>query len=255
MREVTRSTVPRVFLFGPVRCDDVSREELITELADVDVQSRPRLIFNINAHALNLALGAPALANVFNTAYLTFCDGFGIVLLARFFRIGHVRHRMTPPDFVDEVYARLAAKGGRVFLLGDQERTVSGYAQRLEQRWPGLVAGWESGFFDFGSPKESAILGKINASGASLLLLGMGMPRQEIWATRHAAKLQCGHVLSVGALFGWGDGRRRGPRWATDRGLEWLFRLIYEPRRVWKRYLIGLPQVAWRLWRYRSGAR
>jgi N-acetylglucosaminyldiphosphoundecaprenol N-acetyl-beta-D-mannosaminyltransferase len=232
---------------GPVRCTDISRENLVRELVNAE-ECAPLLFFNLNAHALNLILKTPALAEIWNASHLTFCDGFGVILLNHLFGRGKLRHRMTPPDFVDEVYVGLHDRGGKVFFVGDEKSHVQSYALGVETRFPGLVAGWHDGFFEFGSDTEGVLIEEINAKKPDLLLIGMGMPRQELWAAKNKERLLCKRVLSVGALFSWGvTNRRRGPRWATDRGFEWLVRLCLEPGRVWKRYLIGLPEVAIRL--------
>jgi N-acetylglucosaminyldiphosphoundecaprenol N-acetyl-beta-D-mannosaminyltransferase len=241
---------------GPARCDDLSKDVLLEEIVQGG-EGRARLFFNLNAHALNLILKDPTLTAVFNSSYLTFCDGFGVMLLGRLFGLGQLRHRMTPPDFIEEVYARLVAEGKSVFFLGDREEVVSAYASEIERRFPGLVCHSHHGFFEIMGPENEQVIREINNSGAFFLILGMGMPRQERWAFENIASLKCASVLSAGALFAWGKGRRRGPRWATDRGLEWLFRLLFEPALVWRRYLIGLPLVSVRLALFlaRSGKR
>jgi N-acetylglucosaminyldiphosphoundecaprenol N-acetyl-beta-D-mannosaminyltransferase len=232
---------------GPVRCVDISRDELVWKLVSEE-GNEPLLFFNANAHALNLALKIPSFAAALNASHLTFCDGFGILLLDRLLGNGKLHHRMTPPDFVEDIYARLHEKGGRVFFLGDEKAHVQAYARSVEVKFTGLVAGWHDGFFEFGSADEDAVIEEINRKKPDLLLLGMGMPRQELWGIRNKQRLCCKRILSVGALFSWKTtDRRRGPRWATDHGFEWLFRLGFEPRRVWKRYLVGLPEVVIRL--------
>jgi len=232
---------------GPVQCTDISKENLVRELVNAEGCSAV-LFFNLNAHALNLILKTPALAEVWNGSDLTFCDGFGVILLNHLFGRGKLHHRMTPPDFVDEVYAGLHDRRGKIFFLGDEKTNVQSYAHGVETRFPGLVAGWHDGFFEFGSPAEDALIEEINFKKPDLLLIGMGMPRQELWVVRNKERLRCKRALSVGALFSWGiTNRRRGPRWATDHGFEWLFRLFLEPKRVWRRYLIGLPEVSIRL--------
>jgi len=249
------SSAERTVWLGPLRCDDISREALVNELVTT-VGAEPVLFFNINAHSMNLALKEPNVADAFNASDITFCDGFGILVLDRIFGRGTLRHRTTMPDLLGDpggVYDELHRAGGRVFLLGDEEQNVAAYAARVEAEHPGFVAGWHSGFFPHEGPEEAAIVERINALDVDLLLVGMGMPRQEFWILRNRPRLRVKRMMSVGATFAWDvSERRRGPRWATDRGLEWFFRLLYEPRRVWRRYLVGLPEVTWRLMRYRG---
>jgi N-acetylglucosaminyldiphosphoundecaprenol N-acetyl-beta-D-mannosaminyltransferase len=244
---------PSVFL-GPVRCDGISREDLVSWLTDKRPPA-PELFFNVNAHALNLALKTREFAAALNRSSVTFCDGFGVLLLERVFGPGKMRHRMTPPDFVEAVYARLALQNGRVFFLGDEEAVVRQYAKSVGQRYPGLVVGSHHGFFADKAGGEQAVIAQIADARPDLLLIGMGMPRQELWAVEKIRQVNCARILTVGALFAWGRGRRRGPRWATDHGLEWMFRLVHEPGRVWRRYLVGLPEVVLRLAAFQASKR
>jgi len=247
LRMIRSPAVTQSTMLGPVRCDDIAREALIQELVHHEAD-HPQFFFNLNAHALNLALKDPAVAELFNASCLTFCDGFGILVLDRIFGSRLLRHRATPPDFIEEVYRGLCDCGASVFFLGDEECVVANYAARVERNFPGIVAGYHHGFFELGSREDEAVIDQINAVKPDLLLLGMGMPRQERWAVNHASEVRCKRMLSVGALFAWSNSpRRRGPTWATNHGLEWLCRLWLEPRRVWNRYLIGLPEVAIRL--------
>jgi exopolysaccharide biosynthesis WecB/TagA/CpsF family protein len=126
----------------------------------------------------------------------------------------------------------------------------------MEQRHPGVVAGFHNGFFKENSPEETAIVRQINRSGADVLVLCMGMPRQEFWAERHRNHLACSSILMAGASMAFLTGfRRRGPRWATDRGLEWFFRLAYEPLTMAPRYLFGLPRLLLQMLRWKLGNR
>ncbi len=243
---------------GPVNCDDIDRSALITLLGGPP-KAEGEVVMNLNAHALNLTLKDTTVAAAFRSADLVFCDGFGCLLLNRIFGTVRLHNRNTPPDFVAEVYRRLADIGGTVFFVGDEDANVSAYARKIEDQYPGIVAGWNCGFFLSGSDEEKTLLEAITSARPALLLVGMGMPRQELWIARHRNRLRGIRVLTVGALFSWGTtARRRGPRWATDRGLEWFFRLLLEPKRVWRRYLIGLPEVVVRMVafsiRRRSGA-
>lgn len=231
---------------GPVRCDEVDRSTLIEALSKE--QSFPTAVFfNVNAHAVNLALSDPEFAEALNSSSMTFCDGFGVIQLDRIFGKGRLRARATPPDFMDEVFRKMHAVQQRAFFVGDEGHNVNRYAQEVNRRYPGLVVGCHHGYFSLHSGEEKRLIERISELKVDLLLVGMGMPRQEFWIKRNLFRLRCKKALSVGALFAWGKGRRRGPRWLTDRGGEWLFRLASEPQRVWRRYLFGLPQVVWRM--------
>ncbi len=235
---------PEVWI-GPVRVHDIRREEIIDELAADS--SEPRLIANVNAHALNLAFEDPEFLRILNAAHVCFCDGFGVKLLAAIFRRGAIHDRTTMPGFVEEVAARLHSEGKRMFLLGDEPGVAEAYAKKLEAQWPGVVAGTHHGFILRDATAEIEALRRIRDARASVVCVGMGMPLQEKWIARHMNDLPPARYMPVGAHYAWStQSRKRGPAWATNNGLEWFFRLLYEPRRVWKRYLVGLPEVTFR---------
>jgi N-acetylglucosaminyldiphosphoundecaprenol N-acetyl-beta-D-mannosaminyltransferase len=240
---------------GPVRVHDILRGEIIDELATTCPE--PQLIANVNAHAINLALKDPDFRRILNHARACFCDGFGVMVLARILGAGRLRHRTTMPGFFEEVIRRLHAEGKRAFLLGDEPGVADAYAKKLEARWPGVVAGTHHGYILRDPGAEAQALRRLRTARADVVAVGMGMPAQEKWVARHMHELPPARYLPVGALFAWStENRRRGPAWAVDHGFEWLFRLLYEPRRMWRRYLIGLPEVtlrvaAWKL-RHRS---
>jgi len=100
------------------------------------------------------------------------------------------------------------------------------------------------------------VIAQINAVRPGALLVGFGMPAQELWITAHRGRLNATLLLAVGGLFDYLSGvKRRGPRWLTDRGFEWLCRLLSEPRRLGRRYLLGLPRFAWIVARQKFGGR
>jgi N-acetylglucosaminyldiphosphoundecaprenol N-acetyl-beta-D-mannosaminyltransferase len=253
--ERPRAKWPEVWV-GPVRVHDIRRGEIIDELAEDGPE--PRLVANVNAHALNLAFKDAEFLGILNAAHVCFCDGYGVKLLAAMFRRGTIHDRTTMPGFVEEVAARLHAEGKRMFLLGDEPGVADAYAKRLEAQWPGVVAGTHHGFILRDETAETEALRRLRDARASVVCVGMGMPLQEKWIVRRMQDLPPARYMPVGAHYAWStQSRRRGPAWATDNGLEWFFRLLYEPQRVWKRYLIGLPEVALRttFWYLRQSGR
>jgi N-acetylglucosaminyldiphosphoundecaprenol N-acetyl-beta-D-mannosaminyltransferase len=141
-----------------------------------------------------------------------------------------------------DVFARLHALGKTVYLLGDEPGVAEGFARLLNERHPGLVRGHHHGFFQAGSDEEREIVAQINALRPHLLCVGMGQPRQEKWLHRLRGTLSCPAALVIGASMAFAIGaRRRGPAWATGRGLEWVFRVLHEPRRMFTRYFFEIP--------------
>lgn len=220
----------------------------LLEAVEARLAARTRaMVNNVNVHACNLAWTNPAFRRVLNDSDLVFCDGFGVKWAARLAGI-RLGERMTPPDWIDRLFERCARGNYRVFLLGDEEAVVRAFAAAVRARHPGItLAGAHHGFF--ATPAEQdAVLRAIRESGADLIVTGMGMPRQELWAAGALPKLDKGVCLATGALFRWYTGlEHRGPRWMTRHGFEWLARLLARPGRMWSRYVLGLPLFAARV--------
>jgi N-acetylglucosaminyldiphosphoundecaprenol N-acetyl-beta-D-mannosaminyltransferase len=198
-------------------------------------------VFYANVHAANLARRDAAFRAAYESADVVFCDGQGLRLGAAI--LGQpLPERFTPPDWIDHLAAGCAARGAGLFLLGGRQGAAEAAAATLRARHPGLQTAVHHGYF-LGSPAaEAAALAAVGAARPGALLVGMGMPQQERWVAARRDALDVPVVMTVGALFDYlGGGVRRGPRWLTDNGFEWLCRLYYEPRRLWRRYVLGNP--------------
>lgn len=151
--------------------------------------------------------------------------------------------RVYGPNLTLHVAEAAAAAGLPVYLYGSERRVVETLAEKLEKRFPGLqVAGWEpSRFGDAGPDDCDAIAERIRSSGARLCFVGLGCPRQELWASALTERLGM-PTLSVGVAFDFHAGLKTdAPALLQRYGLEWLWRLVAEPRRLWKRYLLLNP--------------
>ena len=214
-------------------------------------------VLNVNANCLNLLYTDAALRGFFEGADLVFCDGAGVMLAARL--LGErIPERITYADWVWRLAAFAEAEGLSLFLLGAAPGVVERAAQRLGTLHPGLrILGAEHGHFDHspGSTENEAVLQKVNAAKPDILIVGLGMPLQERWLMENRAAIDANVALTGGAVFDYvSGGLRRGPRLLTDNGFEWLARLLVEPRRLWRRYLIGNPLFLFRVLRQRLGA-
>lgn len=240
----TRAVVQGIPIDGP------NGDEIIAFIArGLDEGIRRRVLY-ANAHLLTIARDDKRLAAIFRQAELVICDGFGAALAARILT-GRQLSRQTPPDWIDALAARAAADGRRVFLLGGSDGAVRKSAAELIQRHPGLiVAGAMHGYFDKTdtSHESKLVVDAINASRTDILIVGFGMPIQELWLWQNWERLKCKSAITVGAMFDFLSGETyRAPRWVTDNGLEWASRLVTEPRRLWRRYLVGLPLLLIRI--------
>ena len=140
-----------------------------------------------------------------------------------------------------------AKRGLSVYLYGSKLEVLSQFAQNLQKRFPGLViAGMEpSKFRRLTAPERAELVQRIEASGASAVFLGLGCPRQEVWAYEYRNMLNI-PILAVGAAFDFHAGSlSQAPKLMQDLGLEWLFRLVQEPKRLWRRYVILNPLYVW----------
>ena len=199
-------------------------------------------VMYVNAHVVNESRAVPELRGALETADLVYCDGYGVRLAARVLEVP-VPHRMTGADWVWGLAAMCEAAGSSLYLLGSDPPVAREAAQRLERWYPDLrIAGTHHGYFDLDSEHNERVIEDINAKRPDIVLVGMGTPKQELWIQRYAERLDVDVLWTVGALFDYIAGRvPRAPRWLSDNGLEWIFRLAIEPQRMWRRYLLGNP--------------
>lgn len=172
-------------------------------------------------------------------------DGMGVVVGARF--LGHdVRERVAGVDLFHELLAMSAREGLSVYLLGAQDEVVAATARRVEALYPSLqIAGYHHGYF---WEDEAAMVEKIRASGAKLLFVAITSPKKENFINRWCDQLGVTFVMGVGGTFDVVAGKvKRAPLWMQKWGLEWLYRVIQEPGRMWKRYLTTNSKFAWLL--------
>jgi N-acetylglucosaminyldiphosphoundecaprenol N-acetyl-beta-D-mannosaminyltransferase len=241
----------RVDVLG-VGVDPLTVEELHAEIERL-VRSGVRggLVLNVNAHCLNLCYEDPKLRTFLNGAEVVFCDGAGVMLAARI--LGRrIPERITYADWAWRMAAFAAAQGFSLYLFGARPGVAQEAARRLQQRYPSLkIVGVRHGYLDQSAENE-VVVQEINAAAPDILLVGLGMPLQEGWLMENRHKLDVGVALTGGATFDYVSGTlRRGPRFLTENGFEWLARLLVEPRRLWRRYLLGNPLFLLRVFRQR----
>jgi N-acetylglucosaminyldiphosphoundecaprenol N-acetyl-beta-D-mannosaminyltransferase len=195
-------------------------------------------------HGVMEAHEDPRFRRTLNRAGLTLPDGMPLVWLSWLAGRGHVT-RVYGPDFTLELSAALAQAGRSAFYYGGIPGVADRLARTLERRYPGLVtAGTHCPPFRPLSPdEEAAVASRINASGADVVWVGLSTPKQERWMARMMERLDPPVLIGVGAAFDFLSGRvRQAPRWMQRSGLEWLYRLTQEPRRLWRRYLRNNPR-------------
>lgn len=228
-------------IFG-IPIDLAAPADLLAMVAGWAAEHGTKRVMYVNAHVVNQSHTTPGLRDALARADLVYCDGYGVRLAARALHLA-VPHRMTGADWIWGLASLCEQRGQSIYLLGSEPPIAREAAARLQRWYPGLrIAGAHHGYFEIGSPHNDRVIEDIVDRAPDIVLVGMGTPKQELWADRHADELGGAVVWSVGALFDYVSGRTsRAPRVLADHGLEWIFRLAIEPHRMWRRYLIGNP--------------
>lgn len=194
-----------------------------------------------NANLLNLAADRADVRDTLRATTLILSDGVGVAWAAK--TKGHpLPANLNGTDFTPLLLERAAARGWRVAMLGARPGVAQQAGAALGDRFPGLnICHVHHGFFD--DSESDQICTQINTSDAQVLLVAMGNPRQELWLQQHLPETGANVGLAVGAFFDFAAGQvPRAPRWMRALRLEWLFRLLLEPRRLFARYVIGIPR-------------
>lgn len=226
-----------------IRVDAVDpRHAAELALSWIDAGAREYVCF-ANVHGAVESWRDRSLSPVYGAAGLTVPDGVPLVWLGRLRGHAGVR-RVYGPDFTLRLSEALAARGGRLFLYGGAAGVAARLGDVLAARFPGLiVAGTLSPpFRALTREEDDEIVERINEARPDVVLVGLGCPKQERWMADHRDRLDAAVLLGVGAAFDFLSGTvAQAPRWMMRVGLEWLFRLVHEPRRLWYRYLVYNP--------------
>ncbi len=216
--------------------------EALERVKPLVAERRSAIAYFINAHCANLACSDPSYRELLNQADLLLNDGTGVGWAAR--RQGQpFPENNCGTDFIPMLCDQTRSEGYSFFLLGSQEGVPEKAAEIWCKKYPGLkIAGTHHGYIDDDPKLEDQVIRQINDAGTDVLLVAMGMPKQEQWIHENRERLNVGISFAVGALFDFTSGALpRAPQWMLDRGWEWLYRLAAEPRRLWRRYIIGNP--------------
>lgn len=193
-----------------------------------------------NVHSIMEAQRDPAYLDILNNAGLRMPDGMPLVWLSR--RSGRKDvERVCGPDLLPEIVGRSQNTGHRHFFYGGAEGVAHLLAFELSERYKGLqIAGAHTPpMAPVGTIESDLIIQRINESKPDIIWVGLGSPKQDVWAAHHLERLDASVIVGVGAAFDFHVGRvRRAPVWMQRSGTEWLHRLIQDPRRLWRRYLV-----------------
>ena len=224
------------------------RAEAVGEIVRMARERDPGYVCVFAVDSLLKCHDAPRLAAVARGASMALCDGMPLVLLGR--RAARLDvDRCYGPDVMLETLDRGREAGLRHYFYGGaDEETSRRLRENMLARFPGLVvAGAEvPPFRPLTEEERRETAARIDASGADVVWVGLGTPKQDFWMSEMRPLLKAPVLVAVGAAFAFHAGTvRQAPRWMMRMGLEWLFRLCAEPRRLWRRYLLGNPRFLW----------
>lgn len=233
-----------------VRADVIAQQALISLIDETIRNDRQATITNLNINAMEFAYKLDWFREFTNFSDVVICDGFGIKLASKFF-YGKDLFRYTHMDWFNDLASLCAANHYSMFFLGTRSEIVEKAARKAEDKFSGLpMAGFHHGFFDktSGNIENEKVIDMINSINPDVLIVGFGMPIQEKWLLENSHRLKTHVIITAGGFFDYLSGEtRRAPTWMTDHGMEWLGRLIIDPGRLWRRYLLGNPLFFWRV--------
>ena len=250
--------------FGPIRNSmnqseflgiplwSCTRTEFVDWVIDRGKGTCPSTAYAINASSVNIAFKNRAYWNALRRCDAVYCDGISVYWGCKV--LGKpIPEKLTTTDCVDQIAERCAAEGLSMYIVGNAPGIAQRAADRMMSKHARLeVRGVHSGYFDRNEEKQ--LISEIKRRRPEVLWVGMGNPVQELWVDKRRHDLEVPVILTCGAMMEIVAGKlKRPPRWMTDHGFEWAFRLVNQPRRTWKRYLIGngvfISRLAIHAWR------
>lgn len=251
------SEEPTVDLFG-VRFSDLTRDELCERIERVVRADAHMYIVTANVDHIVRCQTDPLFRDAYNNAGTVVCDGKPLIWMSRLFGMP-LKEKLSGSDLVGDLSEFAAKSGLSVYFFGAADGVAAKTAENLQQRIPDLkIAGVCSPPMEFyrDDAQTAAAVESISQARPDICFVALGSPQQEIWMYKCHRECGAAVMIGVGASFDFLAGRiKRAPRWMQSAGLEWVWRLCLEPRRLWRRYLIDDMRIIglfWReLWRHR----
>jgi len=235
----------RLHVLG-VPIDAMSKREVLDRVAGWAYARESRVVAICNAHSVVTATRDPAFMHVIDSSDLATPDGMPVVWMLR--HLGSTgQQRVDGPDLMWAYCGEAESRGDRIALYGSTPDTLAKLRARLVDAFPKLniVDAISPPFRPLTPEEDEAMVLRLNASGAQVVFVGLGCPRQEAWMLEHRGRIRA-VMLGVGAAFDFHAGViTRAPQWMHSSGLEWVHRLASEPRRLWKRYLTTNTLFVW----------
>ena len=216
----------------------ISMDETIAEVEKIIKAGKPTQHVVINASKVNLMNDDPKLQEIVNSCPLINADGASIVWAAKILGVP-LTERVTGIDLFVNLVKIAAEKGYKIFLFGAKEEVVQKVKEKFENQYPDLqIVGYRNGYFT--EADEPEIVKNMAESGADMLFVAFSSPKKEYWVNKYLQQLNIPFVMGVGGSFDVVAGiTERAPKWMQEHGMEWFYRFIQEPRRLWNRYIVG----------------
>lgn len=222
-----------------IRIDNIRMAEALDWIVNrIQLRLPPAQLSFVNAHCANVARTAPAYKEILDRSALVLADGIGMKLAGTLLK-RPLAQNVNGTDMLPRLCRALQDIQGSVYLLGGLRGVAENVALWMSRNYPDLrVVGVQDGFFP--ETETSQVIDTIRSAKADVLLVAMGVPRQEIFIGQYLEKTGVHVAMGVGGLFDFYSGRiSRAPQWLRELGLEWVYRLYQEPRRMWHRYIVG----------------
>ena len=242
-------TIPAVPILGVSVCK-LRGDQALRAVDRLAADGSCQMLAYVNAHTLNLAVHDQDLRGALNRSALVMNDGLGVSLAARM-RGERFPENLNGSDFTVQLLKLSAARGWGVFLLGGEPGVAETAADHLRERIEHLrIVGTCHGFT---GERDDLLARRVKDAGTEMLVVAFGSPRQETWIDHNLKATGALIGVGVGAFLDFSAGKVvRAPRWMNVLGIEWCFRLLQEPRRLWRRYIVGNPVFLLRAWRDRN---
>jgi N-acetylglucosaminyldiphosphoundecaprenol N-acetyl-beta-D-mannosaminyltransferase len=244
----------RIIEFFGIKINPLTRDEFIS-IIESKLENGSQVVQNgVNAASIIEIVNNDFLKNAINNSDLVNIDGMSVYFALNF--LGRrVPERVACPDLAEDILGLAEKNNYCLFLFGADDKSVRASKEKLIEKYPGLrIAGFRNGYFN--REDEQEIVELINEANPDILFLGMPSPKKELFIEKYRDSLNFKYCLGVGGYFNILAGStKRAPDWVQNIGMEWFYRLIQEPNRLWRRYMIGNTKFIWMVLKEKFGNR
>ena len=233
-------------VFGDFEIDCVSRDDLVDWcMRDIEKNQKTKVVMDANGHALSLARTDAKFRGLIQKSDIIHADGGFLVTLSKVMRGPKIPERSATTDLIHDFAKKFEGKDHSFFLLGGTEEVNSLCNEKLSQIYPELkIAGRRNGYFS--KSEEPELINQIKQSGANVVWVGLGKPKEQEFAMKLKCSLNSTWIITCGGCFNYITGHyKRAPRWMQKMNIEWLHRLVKNPKQLFFRYAVTSPHAIW----------